>query len=414
MKLCASADPIASGNFVRAACEFGIEDGFWNHYLPNGQFALAFDSTERILGGSICTVRDLVPKSKLLRAALGAIAIRATANKDDSLHWMKDEGTRLHMTAIQQLGKALTFREKPSLELLSAARVFSFHEAIYGSDWGNRITQYKSWRIHNSGDLALIVSKPPSFYATGPAHRLFVDGRLVQAICAVLSRKKSVLSEPEWMTAPWRYHKKTSKDYILDVLLEIPSLYQKIDALNSKDSEADVTLQQLKQTSSEIMQKLQRWDSKFSIPVSRRADWQHPDSVTTDEIVNAHIMTQFWAISMIAHDAYLQVPTNSPDDLDVDLDYCCANIVHCIPLFMHSSTGIFRQHLMPFPAARAIFHLSSTPSERLNIERAYIASICDSPVFATTRHLLSSINPSIFDDLKKAHEDVGIPRNGMS
>lgn len=51
-------------------------------------------------------------------------------------------------------------------------------QAIYGGDWRNRQTQCNNWMTHFSGDLAIITSHPPSFFANGPAHRLFVDGRL--------------------------------------------------------------------------------------------------------------------------------------------------------------------------------------------------------------------------------------------
>lgn len=57
-------------------------------------------------------------------------------------------------------------------------RLIWFIQALYGGDWRNQEAQSRSWSIHHSGDLALILSNPPSFYATGPAHRLFVDGRL--------------------------------------------------------------------------------------------------------------------------------------------------------------------------------------------------------------------------------------------
>lgn len=43
-----------------------------------------------------------------------------------------------------------------------------------GTDWK---AQAQNWMIHNIGEASLLMSNPPSFYVTGPAHRLFVDGR---------------------------------------------------------------------------------------------------------------------------------------------------------------------------------------------------------------------------------------------
>ncbi|KAJ5402403.1 uncharacterized protein N7487_008299 [Penicillium crustosum] len=146
--------------------------------MPNSRSFSLYNDTQRDLGGSISVLRDILPGKSILRTALGAIALSAAANDDNSQYWMKQQGTKLHMNALQQMRKALSSHRKPDLELLGAARVFSFYEALYGGDWQNQDAQSRSWSIYHSGDLALILSNPPSFYATGPAHRLFVDGRL--------------------------------------------------------------------------------------------------------------------------------------------------------------------------------------------------------------------------------------------
>lgn len=96
--------------------------------MPNSQSFSLFNDTQRDLGGSISVLRDILPGSSILRTTLGAIALSAAANNDSSQYWMKQQGTKLHMNALQQMRKALSFRRKPGLELLGAARVFSFYE----------------------------------------------------------------------------------------------------------------------------------------------------------------------------------------------------------------------------------------------------------------------------------------------
>lgn len=51
-------------------------------------------------------------------------------------------------------------------------------KALFGDDWGCHATQYSTWQAHQTGDLAILLSRGPLFFSTGPAHRLFADGRL--------------------------------------------------------------------------------------------------------------------------------------------------------------------------------------------------------------------------------------------
>lgn len=103
--------------------------------MPNSQSFSLFNDTQRDLGGSISVLRDILPGKNILRTALGAIALSAAANNDTSQHWMKQQGTKLHMNALQQMRKALSSRRKPGLELLGAARVFSFYEVYLIQSW---------------------------------------------------------------------------------------------------------------------------------------------------------------------------------------------------------------------------------------------------------------------------------------
>lgn len=96
--------------------------------MPNSQSFSLFNNTQRDLGGSISVLRDILAEKSILRTALGAMALSAAANNDSSHNWMKQQGAKLHINALQQMRKALSSRGKPGLELLGAARVFGFYE----------------------------------------------------------------------------------------------------------------------------------------------------------------------------------------------------------------------------------------------------------------------------------------------
>ncbi|CAI7639124.1 unnamed protein product [Penicillium crustosum] len=400
-----SADLTTSVTFSQAAYESCVEGKFWISYMPNSRSFSLYNDTQRDLGGSISVLRDILPGKSILRTALGAIALSAAANDDNSQYWMKQQGTKLHMNALQQMRKALSSHRKPDLELLGAARVFSFYEALYGGDWQNQDAQSRSWSIYHSGDLALILSNPPSFYATGPAHRLFVDGRLNHVKCALKERKKLVFSEPAWMTDPWTHHPKTRKDLLVDILLEIPSIYEGVDNMNLlPDSPAKLRQRfDLQEMVFTIIERLQNWRSNFAVAVaSIGPKWQFPRNMATNEIANAHIMTLYWASSIIAYGICHTISDGEFDAVCLDPDGCCRSIIRCIPSFLHPSTGVFRQHLVPFPLIVAARHLKSVQPQKLQEESDYVRSLCENPQFTPMHQFISSIQPRILSVLKKA------------
>ncbi|CRL18413.1 unnamed protein product [Penicillium camemberti] len=400
-----SADLTTSVTLSQTAHESCLEGSFWTSYMPNSQSFSLFNDTQRDLGGSISVLRDILPGKNILRTALGAIALSAAANNDTSQHWMKQQGTKLHMNALQQMRKALSSRRKPGLELLGAARVFSFYEVLCGGDWQNQEAQSRTWSIYHSGDLALILSNPPSFYAAGPAHRLFVDGRLNHVKCALKERKKLVFSEPAWMTDPWTHHPKTRKDLLVDILLEIPSIYEGVDNMNLQpDSPAKLrqrfNLQEMVFT---VIERLNNWRSNFAVAVACIGpNWQFPSNMATNEIADAHIMTLYWASSIIAYGVCRAISDGEFDAVGIDPDDCCRSIIRCIPSFLHPSTGVFRQHLVPFPLIVAARHLKSIQPPKLQEESDYVRSLCENPQFTPMHQFMSSIQPHILSGLKKA------------
>lgn len=49
---------------------------------------------------------------------------------------------------------------------------------MFGADDRNKVTQAKSWIVHNSGEISILAARGADQYIYGHAHRLFVDGRL--------------------------------------------------------------------------------------------------------------------------------------------------------------------------------------------------------------------------------------------
>jgi hypothetical protein len=199
------------------------------------------------------------------------------------------------------------------------------------------------------------------------------------------------------MTIPWSHHRKTRKDFLIDILLEIPSLYEDIDnTILTQPSQRH----NIQKRVSAVIGRLATWNSKFGVTLSSSVqDWRFPVSMSTDRIADAHIMTLYWATSLLAYSLYRDF-SEEPDGVSIDADDCCRSIIHCIPVFLHPSTGAFRQHLVPFPLMAAALYLKAFQPPKLPTERDYLLSLCENSVFAPMHQFMSSLRPRILIGLK--------------
>ncbi|OIW34063.1 hypothetical protein CONLIGDRAFT_568954 [Coniochaeta ligniaria NRRL 30616] len=76
----------------------------------------------------------------------------------------------------------------------------------------------------------------PANFRTFPNHHFFARVYRPNAICAaLLNRKSSFLSSPEWLTTPWELHPKSPFDHLLDILTTLPSLLSRADRIFPHD-----------------------------------------------------------------------------------------------------------------------------------------------------------------------------------
>lgn len=89
------------------------------------------------------------------------------------------------------------------------------------ASWQNYIAQGNKIRQLGAG-----------YFATFPAHHFFVRVyRPAAIITALLNRKPTFCGDPEWVSAPWAHYPKAPFDRLLDILSQIPSLFQRVDQL---------------------------------------------------------------------------------------------------------------------------------------------------------------------------------------
>ena len=194
------------------------------------------------------------------------------------------------------------------------------------------------------------------------------------------ARKKSILSNEEWKTIPWSYYKKTPKDLLLDVLVEMPRLMEESDILQSCDSptQRDCCTEMLLNDCWHFDKQLREWlENHAPKQILRTPDTESPTLIDTTDLGSAHIMTLYWSVCIILYSIMRTVmgtETRLPERGDIKA--YCRNIIRTIPIFFHPAVGTFRAHLATFPMGLVMRNLDLFEPEERAVEQRLLESCC--------------------------------------
>lgn len=215
---------------------------------------------------------------------------------------------------------------------------------------------------------------------------------------ALSTRKKSILSNIEWKTIPWTQHKKTAKDKLVDILLDIPALLENFDIMQSviDPAEKQIMHHGLVIHAWSLDAQLTEWHNKFPIDFPHSTP-SNSNSIDLADLAAAHVATLYWSICIrlhtIFHDlVFLTHSTGTDLPERMDLKYYCHRIVTTLPIFFHPAVGTYRQHLAPFPIAcvwRVIFRLGA---DEMAAEKKLLMSCLDLPESETIKKFLESLD----------------------
>ncbi|CRG91336.1 hypothetical protein PISL3812_08384 [Talaromyces islandicus] len=392
-----------SRNLMRSARETSVLGLFWNSYFPNGK-KLPQGGTITILGGLMHLVQEIYTADDLLRKTIVALSLSAIGMQEDPSGWMREKGRRLYGDALQG---AVTLLQNPRRRqengLLIVIRLFSLYEVMSALELiGDSDEQSLTWMTHCFGDAAIIQDRGPLAFVSGAAHRLFVDGRLHLIMTSLRTRKKCFLSDPAWKKLPWNEIKKSPKDLLLDILVDVPTLFEAIDIMSHcKDAiqKADY-LECLYLEYVSLEKRLRMWHRKFSpvlIILERNIIVQ--DVVVPQILAAGHVSTLYWATCIIVYGivAISLMAEGYGEECFrgkyINPAIFCQNILRIIPLFLHYSTGIFRVHLATPPLSIAMIYLCSLHPEEMKEEKAMLSGYLQDPLCSTMRKFLASMNP---------------------
>jgi hypothetical protein len=189
---------------------------------------------------------------------------------------------------------------------------------------------------------------------------------LQQTIAACCARKRTPLAEPAWMMIPWSKSSKTHKDKLVDIFVEIPSLLEDLDHLKQSPTE---------QLYRQFMTDYARIDLGLTAWLQNHAPVQHLDILqarghinpTAEDLAVAQIMSLFWTMSILAHNAMLLAVTLDPSSSPLshlpphtNPRQYCTFIADIVEVFFQPEAGIFGMQAVPFPVGIALEYLMST------------------------------------------------------
>ena len=202
---------------------------------------------------------------------------------------------------------------------------------------------------------------------------------------------------------PWTKYKKTPKDYIIDVLVEMGRFYEDIDAIKHCD-DADQHSTSFDGLKTEMLSRadsILAWQPLFSGHIgSEEVDSKANSAIDVEAIAYAYARALYSTVIIILCDAYRnQLKAGDALELLLDPGQACKDIVQVLPVFLSSCTRGFRQHLFPLPVSAAALHLSVTASDCHQDERVRLRKILSQPDVSPMRKFVESLQPHIFADL---------------
>jgi hypothetical protein len=212
----------------------------------------------------------------------------------------------------------------------------------------------------------------------------------------MLARKRTFLSEPEWKTVPWSEIEKNPRDYLLDILVDVPSILEGISALSKceQPQQREKNRKLLRKAMQGITTRLLEWNAKYEVPIiPESVTSELPATVSAEELAAAHVMSLYWAscIRMFNIHRKLLGPGERPEHR-LSPDQLCKDLVRAIRLFLHPSVGLFRQNITPFPMSTAIEHIRSVDRHKMAIERKILFESLARPECRLIRDFMMSLD----------------------
>ncbi|KAG8164676.1 hypothetical protein KVR01_004951 [Diaporthe batatas] len=347
-----------SGSLSRTASEEKYISLFWDSFLPKSRDRSASREWAR-------SSQHLFRTEPALRSAVLAVSLGMLGERENC-RWMKENGLKAYGRALLEETVALRSPSRVKSDaVLLATKFMTTYEMLFGARTGNLLELAHRWRSHNLGSLAIMETRTPLSAIEGHGHHIFLDSRLFWIIDGLKRRKRTPLSRDDWKTIPWSKHPKSTKDLLLDILVEIPGVLEDIDnceGLESHERKRE-EYRRLVAVSLGLHTELESWYD--AMPPERRYAGAHGlgtgDEQVIEELPEMYTMLLYWATCLYLYSAMRvhsdRRPASVPPFLPyaaTDLGQYIGNMSLVLPFFFDPDAGKSNLLLAAFPLGTAL------------------------------------------------------------
>lgn len=310
---------------------------------------------------------------------------------------------KFYSKALRELQRALASpKRRHTEETLLACSTLGLYEIFEAKT--SRAVQVSpainGWLSHATGVGRLLEARGPDSYTTDKGHTIFLHARIIIAIRASAARKISFLSEPQWLTAPWRNHAKNTLHQLIDVMVFLPVIMENYDTIEAK---LYLDLKQrynerryLLALCSEFSDQLRRWYSQLCADAAGQSLWTislpndpaypFPVLISFDDHLFGYTITLYWTCSLVIHGAMRQLQhllntepafsdqeTNLPDHIDPEL--YARNIAQTMPYFLNPDMGAMGPNLALLPLGMAFGYFAAPTRPSFVADSIDLASV---------------------------------------
>ena len=198
-------------------------------------------------------------------------------------------------------------------------------------------------------------------------------------IVAIIERKRTCFSSPDWITIPFEIEPKTVRDELVDLLLQFPPLLEKADLAKSFAAQGSTTEHgQLEQDIQTLEDALTKWHEKLmsaypdcwdlekrlsSVPGEGSA------TITPQETLNAHTIVMYWTgclmLAGISEMSFQMLDVFGQQMMGTrssryDADHCATAIAHALGRFLQPDFGTHMAQMTLFSLSVCLLYFSAS------------------------------------------------------
>ena len=303
----------------------------------------------------------------LIKSGIQAMALAALARKHDDKN-LASSGIQAYSKALYSVNQSLQRPERVIRDnVLAACKLLAMYEIQRGVGF--------NWERHTLGTQQLLLARGPSKHTNGLAHTLFLDARLNIAIVGLKRREPTPLADIPWLQIPWSKGSKDSRQQLLDIMIQLPTILQEFDAImavRGTDNDTQTRRSFFFRRCRDFHYEAESWcrtlETGVGAQLYRMVKEGIPAVFPLDHFSFAHTVTLCWAFNIVLYGTLYRALKEIPESPTLTSEtYAWCNpepyakyIANSVHYFFQPDAEPFSAAIFAFPMGVALNYFSYT------------------------------------------------------